>query len=277
VQVSRTLRGLLVACHPGPTLVVTAVATALAIEVGRGEASTWVALAVLAGQLSVGWSNDSLDADRDALAGRAEKPVVAGLLARRTVAIAALGALIACVPLSLASGWRAGCIHLVAVASAWAYNLGLKATWLSPLPYALSFALLPAFVTMGLPGSPWPRAGVMVVAALLGLGAHFINTVPDYAADELGGVDGLPQRLGPRRSLVVGVLLLGASALVIAVLCAHRSTASTLLVLCALLADGVVLEAAAHRRERQAWRFTLVTAGFCVAAFVAAGSQVLLA
>jgi 4-hydroxybenzoate polyprenyltransferase len=277
VALSRTARGLALACHLGPTLAVTAVTTALAVEVGRGAGTIWVALAVLAGQLSVGWSNDVLDAERDAVADRREKPIVGGLVARRTVALAAAGALVACVPLSLASGWRAAVVHLVAVASAWAYNLWLKATLLSPLPYALSFALLPAFVTLGLPGSPWPRAGVMVVAGLLGLGAHFLNTVPDHVADQLGGVDGLPQRLGPRASLVIGVLLLGASALLIAVLCAHRSTTSTVLVLVALATDGVVLEAAAHHRERQAWRFTLITAVLCVAAFVAAGSGVFLA
>ena len=48
-----------------------------------------------------------------------------------------------CVPLSFAMGWAAGAAHLVAVASAAGYNLGLKATALSPLPYALSFGLVP--------------------------------------------------------------------------------------------------------------------------------------
>ncbi len=40
----------------------------------------------------------------------------------------------ACVPLSLASGWRAGVAHLVAVAGGWAYDLGLKRTVWSWLP-----------------------------------------------------------------------------------------------------------------------------------------------
>jgi len=38
---------------------VTVIATALAVAVGRGWGSVWVALAVLTGQLSVGWSNDT--------------------------------------------------------------------------------------------------------------------------------------------------------------------------------------------------------------------------
>ena len=84
------------------------------------------------------------------------------------------------------------------MAAAWAYNLGLKSTWLSPLPYALAFGLLPAFVTLGLAGHPWPRPAVTAVAALLGVGAHLLNTIPDHDADLRTGVRGLPQRIGPR-------------------------------------------------------------------------------
>jgi len=271
-EVTSRIRGLTLACHLAPTLAVTTVTTALALVVGRGATTVWVALAVLAGQLSVGWSNDFLDADRDRLAGRTAKPIVAGLVSRRDVGFGALVAVAACVPLSLASGWRAALVHLTAVALAWAYNLGLKSTWLSPLPYALAFALLPAFVTLGLPDHPWPRPVVMVVAGLLGVGAHLINTIPDQAADRLTGVAGLPQRIGPRASLVAGVLLLGLSAVGVATLVAGHSAWATVLVGAAILCDGAVLEAAAHRREHQAWLLTLCTAALCVAAFVAAGS-----
>ena len=55
------MRGLLRACHLQPTLAVTAISTALALSVGRGVGALAVLFAVLAGQLSVGWSNDYLD------------------------------------------------------------------------------------------------------------------------------------------------------------------------------------------------------------------------
>ena len=42
-----------------------------------------VVAAVLAGQLSIGWLNDVLDAERDRTAGRADKPVAAGAVSRR--------------------------------------------------------------------------------------------------------------------------------------------------------------------------------------------------
>jgi 4-hydroxybenzoate polyprenyltransferase len=195
------------ACHPGPTLAVTALATALAASVDARPVR--VALAFLAGQLSVGWSNDWIDARRDQAVARADKPVVQGL-AVSTVRTAALLAAAACVPLSLALGTRPGLAHLVAVASAWAYNLGLKATLLSWLPYALSFGLVPNVVT--LVRHAWAPWWATAAGALLGVGAHAANVLPDLSQDALTGVRGLPQRLGARgASLLAGACLVAAS------------------------------------------------------------------
>jgi protoheme IX farnesyltransferase len=213
----RTVRGLIRACHPEPTAAVTAVAAALAASVGRGVAGTVaVAAAVLAGQLSVGWMNDYLDRDRDVRVRRADKPVVAGALAPGVLRSATAVAAVAVVPLSLLSGWVAGSLHLAAVGSAWAYNLRLKSSVLSVLPYAVSFGLLPAFITAGLPGRP--VLGWLVAAgALLGAGAHFANVLPDIADDLATGVRGLPHRIGPTGSRVAAAVLLAAASVVLAV------------------------------------------------------------
>jgi protoheme IX farnesyltransferase len=192
---------------------VTAVSTALAFSVGRGPAGALaVAAAVLAGQLSVGWSNDYLDRGRDGYARRGDKPVATGQVPAETVATAAVAAAVATVPLSLLSGLLAGTLHIIAVASAWSYNLRLKSTALSVLPYAVSFGLLPAFVTAGLPGRPivgW----LMAAGALLGAGAHFANVLPDLDDDLRTGVRGLPHQIGAAASrAAAAVLLLAASA-----------------------------------------------------------------
>ncbi|WP_440066093.1 UbiA family prenyltransferase [Streptosporangium sp. OZ121] len=213
----RAVRGLLLACHPGPTVAVTALVTALAVASGRDAAGcALVAAAVLAGQLSIGWCNDAVDAARDAAAGRTGKPVASGAVGVRTVWVAALSALALCVPLSLASGPAAGAVHLAGVAAAWAYDLGLKATALSWLPYAVGFGSLPGFVTLGLPGHPWPAWWAVTAAALLGCGAHLANVLPDIPADLAGGVRGWPQRLGTARvRLLIPLPLLAATALLV--------------------------------------------------------------
>ncbi|MFI5632403.1 UbiA family prenyltransferase [Streptomyces sp. NPDC051664] len=208
---------LLLSAHPAPALAVTALITALAVAAGRDAfGSCLVALAVLTGQLSVGWSNDRIDLARDTAAHRRDKPLVGGEVQVRSVSVAACAALVLCAPLSLANGAAAGGAHLIGVAAAWSYNLGVKRTRWSWLPYALAFGLLPAFLTLALPGHPWPAAWVVAAGALLGVGAHFTNVLPDIEADLAAGVRGLPQRLGRRRSRTAAALtLLAASAVLV--------------------------------------------------------------
>ena len=208
---------LLGAAHPVPSAAVTAFSVAVSAALGRTAGGVvLVGLAVLAGQLSIGWSNDLLDRGRDLVAHRPDKPLADGRVGARTVTAACTLAVLACIPLSLAGGLVAGAVHLVAVAGGWAYNLGLKRTWASPLPYAASFALLTAFLTLGLPGAPWPQPWALAAGALLGVGAHFLNVVPDVADDLQAGVRGLPQRLGARVAAVTGAVLLAvACALVV--------------------------------------------------------------
>jgi 4-hydroxybenzoate polyprenyltransferase len=268
------VRGLAAACHPLPCLAVAAFAGAWAAVTGLSpDRVALLAAAVLLGQLSVGWSNDWVDAVRDQVAGRPDKPIAAGLVGRRTVGAAAACAAGACAVASLSLGPAAGAVHLLAVASAWAYNLGVKSTSCSPLPYAVSFGLLPGVATWAGAGSGWPALGVTLGAALLGVAAHFANTVPDAVADAATGVRGLPQRLGPRRSLQVMAGCVTAAA--ISLLPAGRRSDCApplLLVAGGLLVAGAVLAAAlavaGERAGARAFRLTLVAVALVVAGFL---------
>ncbi|MFE1852602.1 UbiA family prenyltransferase [Streptomyces sp. NPDC059489] len=206
--------GLAGACHPGPVVAVTALTAALAVAAGQGATrSVLTTAAVLSGQLSVGWCNDAFDARRDIAAGRRGKPVVDATVSVTEVWVAACVALALCVPLSFACGLWAGVVHLVGVAAAWAYDLRLKATAWSWVPYAVGFAALPAFVALGLPGQPWPAWWVVTAGALLGVGAHLGDVLPDIPGDLATGVRGFPHRLGPDGvRLLLPVLLAAASA-----------------------------------------------------------------
>ena len=208
---------LALACHPGPAVAVTVFSVAMAAGADAPAVTTvLVGAAVLAGQLSVGWSNDWIDASRDAAVGRADKPVGAGRLAVSTVRAAALGAVVACVVLSLALGWRAGVVHLATVASAWAYNLRLKSTVWSWAPYAFSFGFLPLAIALALPGSPVAAWWAMAAGALLGIGAHGANVVPDLQDDRTTGVRGLPHRVGgTATSIGTALALVAATVLVV--------------------------------------------------------------
>ncbi|MFC7363399.1 UbiA family prenyltransferase [Nocardioides astragali] len=209
------LRGLVGTAHIGPALAVTVLSGLLAAAQGLGPGrGALVVAAVLAGQLSVGWSNDLLDLDRDRRAGRTDKPLASGEVSASVVRACCAVAVAACLVLSLACGAVAGVVHLGCVAAAWAYNLGLKSTPWSWLPYAAAFGGLTAFVTLADGQAPpwwWP-----VGAALLGVGAHLLNVLPDLEDDAATGVHGLPHALGRRRiAPVAAAVLVSATAVVL--------------------------------------------------------------
>lgn len=297
------VRGLLTACHPLPTAFVTGFVTAYGAVIGLdGGRLVLLALAVLLGQLSIGWCNDAVDAARDTAAARADKPVAAGLVGRRTVAVAAGVAVVACLAVSFALGTAAGVVHTVVVAAGWAYDLGLKGTVLSGVPYVVAFGLLPAFATQALwhaasidaevvgeavseayastleltVSGPldlgWPPLAVMAGTALLGLAAHFANTVGDTEADAATGVRGLPQRVGPVRSLTVTAVLVAAAAVVLALGAPDRTplALAVLVAGAASAAGGVLLAGTAAARGRLAFRLTLAAVGLVVVGFLLA-------
>ena len=205
--------------HPEPGLAVTGLAVALAAFSGMSSVRIVVlAVAVLSGQMIVGWTNDLLDARIDRRAGRDEKPLASGALPIRWVAVAAVVATVVCVVFSLLCGLAAAAVHLVlGVGAAITYNLGLKTTVLSWVPYMVAFGALPVAVGLTLRPTELPPVWVVVVAGLLGIGAHLLNVYPDLDADAATGVRGLPQRLG-RRGIPVGTTVIMTVATLVAVI-----------------------------------------------------------
>jgi len=211
------VRALALSCHPVPSVAVTALTAGLAalanLPLGRG---ILVTAAVFTGQLSIGWSNDFIDAERDRAVRRSDKPVASGAIAPRVAGIAAVVALILTLLLSAALGWPGGAAVLVTAACGWAYNLGMKGTALSWLPYAIAFGMLPAVVTLSASPPRWPPAWALTAGALLGVAAHLANVLPDLRDDDATGVRGLPHRLGARATALGGAgILLAASAVIL--------------------------------------------------------------
>src|SRR5262245_58766644 len=103
------VQALVRASHPGPCLATTSICVLLAVAAGAPEAVgigalTCFAAAVLAGQLSIGWSNDWVDAKRDAAVGRTDKPLATGIIRRDPVLAGALVALVVAFALALLLG-----------------------------------------------------------------------------------------------------------------------------------------------------------------------------
>ncbi|MGY1739221.1 UbiA family prenyltransferase [Blastococcus sp. SYSU D01050] len=223
----RSVRALVLATHPGPALAVTTVATLLAVAAGVSAGRVvLLCLAVLAGQASIGWSNDWLDADRDRAVARPDKPVVQGAVSPSALRSAALVSVVLAVVLSLLLGLAPGVLLLVLVASGWAYNAGLKRTAASVVPYVTGFGLLPAGVVAAAPGTPTAPWWLVAAGGALGAAAHLANVAPDIEEDLATGVRGLPHRIGAAVSAVTGAVLLFAASLVLVLGPAGRPTAA---------------------------------------------------
>lgn len=238
---------LVASAHPGPSAAVTSLTGLFALALGLDPARVLVLIAaVLSGQLSIGWSNDLIDLARDRAVGRGDKPLAQGRVDPGVVRSACVLALLLTVPLSFACGWRAGGVHLLCVSCGWAYNLGLKATPWSWLPYAIAFGGLPAFAWLTEHPGLRPPWWLVLVGALLGVGAHFLNALPDLDDDAVTGVRGLPHRLGDRGSRPVAIAILAAAACVVVA----RSTVSQPIAVAGLAATAALAGVALVARGR---------------------------
>lgn len=224
--------GLAAACHPLPTLLVSALGTALASGArppggggssgtltasgppagpGGGHVGAW-AVAVGTGQLVIGWVNDVLDAERDAQVGRTDKPVATGVVAPRTVWVATAGAALTSLGTGRWMGWPLAVSQLALVAvPGVAHSLGMKRTVLSPVPWGVAFGALPLLSHRAGGGAGWPVRSA-VAGAALGVAAHLGNAARDVDDDRATGQEGLPARLGVRVSHAVAVGLVGVAA-----------------------------------------------------------------
>lgn len=212
------IRALWGSTHPGPTLVVTALAAALGVAVGL---EPWrlalLTLAVFAGQVSIGISNDAIDAPRDRAVRRTDKPIARGDVSERAAWTAAVGAVVAALALSAPLGFGMLAAHAIFLASAWSYNAGLKATAFSIVPFLVSFGLLPSLATLAAPDPRLAAPWAWIAGAALGAAVHLTNVLPDLDDDRATGVRGLPHRIGARASAVVAAagIVLGAVAVLV--------------------------------------------------------------
>jgi 4-hydroxybenzoate polyprenyltransferase len=192
------------AARPRQTLL-TAGALALAAGLGGRPLREvgLVAGTVLVGQTLLAWDNDLVDEPTDRAEGRTEKALVAGL-DRGTLWFAVACAVLLVVPLSLSNGTAAGLSYLLTLLAGLLGNRVLRRGLLSWVPWAVSFALYPAFLSYGgWGGGPHgdpPTVAMTVVAALLGVGVHVLVALPGLVRDHDAGRRHLPLRL----ALVVG-------------------------------------------------------------------------
>jgi len=272
----RMLRALVRSSHAGPTVAVALISLALAIGIGL---SSWqvvgITLMILCNQFSVGLSNDWLDAERDRRSGRTDKPIAAGEVSVHTVAALALILASVSVVLSLAFGALAALAHGLFLASGWAYNLWLKSTPASVIPYIVGFGSLPAIVTLAADPPQLVQLWAIAAGALLGIAAHFSNVLPDLDEDRSTGVRGLPHILGARISGIVIAVSLVAASLAVAFGPGNDISAVPIIgfALTLTLAIASVVLVVRNTMKRMLFRLTIAAAMINVALLLLAAPQ----
>jgi len=179
----KRLRGLLQACHFGPSVLVTTVAFLIAQALWWEGPAYVIAIGVLLGQLIVGWTNDLRDYDDDLKHNRIAKPLVSGLITPKQLrtAIFVVTPLAVLVNLFGPLGLKGGAVYLLGIAFGLAYNFYFKYTPFSPLPYVIAFAALPASVVLAV--DEVPPLWMMAAGSLLGVAAHIANVLKDFEED----------------------------------------------------------------------------------------------
>ena len=177
-----------------------------------------VGAAILTGQLSVGWSNDWIDAGRDAAVGRTDKPVGDGRLpcrpCGRRPCVRARGLRRAVVRARLAGRARPSGDRRVGVG---VQRRGSRARSGRGRRTRSRSASCRWRSRSRSRAHPSRRGGRCSAARCSGIGAHGANVVPDLQDDRATGVRGLPHRVGgtARRASGRRVALVAATVLVV--------------------------------------------------------------
>jgi 4-hydroxybenzoate polyprenyltransferase len=231
--------------HPFPSLIVVAVTVAFAFVAESSPDPGVVAMlgvGMLCYQFSIGITNDIYDTLDDAKA-KQWKAMARGLISRRAAVLLAVG--LAALGMVLTAGLPFGSwlIGIAGLACGLAYDVHLKRTTWSWLPFAIAFPLIPIWVFTALDEWDGLLWWVLPLGPLLGLALHLANQAPDVPKE--AHIRGMAHRLGSERAANLALGLLGLAGIVATlVLLAGEAPSQALVVGATVLLSGVLAKRA---------------------------------
>lgn len=242
--------------HPFPSVLVTAITVAIALLLGgadhRGTIAS-LAVGMLAYQFSIGVLNDIVDAEDDR-AARISKPLSAGLIALPAARLLFAICLAIGLGVTLLLGPIAWLVGIAGASMGLVYDLRLKRTDWSWLPYSLAFPLVPIWAAVALDRWEAVLWATLPLGAVLGFAIHLAN----QASDLDSATGGFVERLGERRAERLAVALFFAVALAVTAL---RWPASALAGIAAIGVAMAALLLARLWRRRPAGLFAALSIG----------------
>jgi 4-hydroxybenzoate polyprenyltransferase len=235
-------------------------------------------------QAAIGALNDLVDAPLDA-GRKPHKPIPAGLVSRRiaravVVAGAAGGVVLAGLMAAPGAALATAALAVVVLAIGAAYDLRVKGTAWSWLPFAVGIPLLPVFGWYGGTGGlPDWFVALVPLAALAGAALAIANARADLERDRDAGVTSVAVRLGlgPAWTAHVGiwfVVLAGGLGWLLRTGVTGERIVPVLLGSAALAAAVSIGRDGSPARREWAWQLEAVVAGILAAAWIGAAASV---
>ncbi len=227
-------------------------------------------------QLAIGSLNDTVDAPSDA--GRKPgKPIPAGLVgpaaARGLMTLEASSGLL----LSAASGPALAALGVLVLLVGFGYDLWLKGTAWSWLPFAVGIPLLPVYAWIGARGSLAPVVGALALLAVMaGAGLALANSLVDLERDIDAGLGSPVAALGRERAwrvsafLLIGVFVIGIVSLVVQRGLQWQAAAAIGLGLAAVAAGLALGRAGDPANRERGWELETIGVGIAGLAWLAA-------
>lgn len=211
--------------HPYTSVAVTGVTVILALpRDGRFIFSQLflVGLVMLLVQFSIGVSNDLLDRRYDSIA-KPWKPIPSGKVKKRTAAIICVSMVASAIVLCSLLGWLPLGIMLFGLGCGLGYNLGLKRTLFSWLPFALAVPTLLLWARVINGDTPIVLLWAYPLGLLLGPALNLANQLSGAEEAASSGEHSFIQYLGVvlGRRVTVGLFLLTSLCMPIVVLMNH--------------------------------------------------------
>lgn len=269
-SVVRAARGALFVIHLFPA-VMNATAGLVFYLIATDQASAFpavaVALSIFLVSASVGSMNDFLDVDLDRRT-KPEKPIARGDLTPRTAFAISVVSAVAGVVLSAVLGLPAVVVALLVLASGLAYDVWLKGTLWSWVPYGIGIPALPVWGFLAAGKFTPVLLLSFPLGVLISLALYLANTIPDLESDTAYGIKGLAHRLGLRRSLIATWVCFGVTIALLALTPALFGNDSRLLfpglglgaVLLVVMVSGYLVNAS-QASLRWGWYLSAVLAG----------------
>lgn len=205
----RTVRGYLVLPHLFAVVVVMLATAAFAVIAWRGvpplRLLTPLLLAMLGGQLVIGVTNEIVDFADD-VRYKPDKPLARGDVSLRGAEVMLLAGLGLMISSGLLLGWPSFALLILGSGLGIAYDLWLKRTRWSWLPYFLALPLVPIWVFVTLDRAEPPLLLLYPLGALATIGVHFAQALPDVSGDRAAGLVTPTSQLGVQRVFWFGWL-----------------------------------------------------------------------